>query len=184
MDLPRAVAALVYLHGALVTGSQAERYAAGEGPDPDRDWDLLVPFGAWREAASRIPRTARPNGNRGWRFATKDGAQVDVWPDELARFFGEATSPTRVRAKPGRPAYAVDVRAGIVFKAERKGEGVMNGGAMFYVEIVEDETGKVERRMGPMSERRAERVADGASINLDHERFSVRTVPADGGGRK
>lgn len=46
----------------------------------------------------------------------------------------------------------------------------------YFVEIVNFETGEVSRRMGPMSERRADKVADGASINMDHERFFVRVV--------
>jgi hypothetical protein len=36
----------------------------------------------------------------------------------------------------------------------------------------------VVRRMGPMSRTKADRVEDGASINLDHERFFIRQVPA------
>jgi hypothetical protein len=46
----------------------------------------------------------------------------------------------------------------------------------WYVEIVETETGKVEKRMGPMSERKAEKVEDGANINLDHENYHTRIV--------
>jgi hypothetical protein len=49
--------------------------------------------------------------------------------------------------------------------------------AMHFVEIVEDSTEEVVKRMGPMRLRQAERVEDGASINLDHERFSTRVVP-------
>lgn len=44
----------------------------------------------------------------------------------------------------------------------------------YYVEIVDTETDEVVKRMGPMSERRAEQVEDGANINLDHERFHTR----------
>ena len=46
----------------------------------------------------------------------------------------------------------------------------------FYVKIVETATGKVHREMGPHSERKADKIADGASINLDHERFHVDVV--------
>lgn len=45
-----------------------------------------------------------------------------------------------------------------------------------YVEIVEYATNAVVKRMGPMSERKAEKVERGAEINLNHERFYVRTV--------
>ena len=48
----------------------------------------------------------------------------------------------------------------------------------FYVEIVRDKGDKVMKRMGPMGERRADKVADGASINLNHEHYFVRTVEA------
>lgn len=43
----------------------------------------------------------------------------------------------------------------------------------WFVTIVETETQRVEKRMGPMPERRAERVADGVGRNLDHEHFYV-----------
>ena len=45
-----------------------------------------------------------------------------------------------------------------------------------YVEIVEDATNKVVKRMGPHPLRKAEKIADGASINLNHELYSVRVV--------
>jgi len=116
-DLPELVHRLTQRHQAILVGSQAQRYAEGLGPDPAKDWDLFVPFGAWRRAAMSIPRSAQTNGNRGWHFE-KDGVVLDVWPDELARYFEEATSPDRVRAKPG-PCFAVDLSTGIVFRAER-----------------------------------------------------------------
>jgi hypothetical protein len=46
----------------------------------------------------------------------------------------------------------------------------------FYVEIVELATNKIEKRMGPMPERKAERVMGGVDINLDNERFISRIV--------
>jgi hypothetical protein len=49
-----------------------------------------------------------------------------------------------------------------------------------WVEIVETETGKVETRMGGLSERTAERVERGANINLDHEHYHVRVVDKNG----
>ena len=45
-----------------------------------------------------------------------------------------------------------------------------------YVEIVEDSTGEVVKRMGPMNAGKADRVENGASINLNHERFSIRII--------
>lgn len=49
----------------------------------------------------------------------------------------------------------------------------------YYVLIVEDSTRKIETAMGPMSERRADKVANGAGINLNWERFSVIVEQGD-----
>jgi len=46
----------------------------------------------------------------------------------------------------------------------------------YYVEIVEDETEKVVSRMGPHSKRTAERIEDGAGINLNWDKFHTRIV--------
>lgn len=51
--------------------------------------------------------------------------------------------------------------------------------SVYYVEIVDDETGEVVKRMGPMNERKAERVENGANINMDHNRYYTRIA---GGG--
>lgn len=47
---------------------------------------------------------------------------------------------------------------------------------MFFVEIVEKETNQVVKRMGPMNERKAEKVELGASINLNHQDYFTRIV--------
>jgi hypothetical protein len=47
---------------------------------------------------------------------------------------------------------------------------------MPYVEIVEHSTAKVVERMGPMDQRRAERVERGANINLNRAEFFTRIV--------
>lgn len=44
-----------------------------------------------------------------------------------------------------------------------------------YVEIVETATNKVERRMGPMTEAKADKVENGALMRVDIARFFVRT---------
>lgn len=46
----------------------------------------------------------------------------------------------------------------------------------YYVEIVARKDDKVVRRMGPMSEHKADKVESGANINLDHERFYTRVT--------
>lgn len=43
----------------------------------------------------------------------------------------------------------------------------------FYVCVVEWDTDKVIKQMGPFTESKAEKVADGLEINLDHEKFFV-----------
>lgn len=43
----------------------------------------------------------------------------------------------------------------------------------YYVQIVETETKKVEREMGPFPKRKAEKVFGGASINLNHDKFHL-----------
>lgn len=50
----------------------------------------------------------------------------------------------------------------------------------YYVEIVNVATSEVVKRMGPMSERKAERVERGALINLNRDEYFVRTVPEAG----
>ena len=44
----------------------------------------------------------------------------------------------------------------------------------YIIKIVDDETGEIVRSFERESKRDADKVADGASINLNHERFSVR----------
>jgi len=46
----------------------------------------------------------------------------------------------------------------------------------YYVEIVSYEEDEVIKRMGPMSEQKAEKVEIGASINLSHGRYYTRIV--------
>lgn len=50
----------------------------------------------------------------------------------------------------------------------------------YYVEIYKLESGEVVRKMGPHSESRANRIADGASINLNHDTHAVRVVDEEG----
>jgi hypothetical protein len=48
-----------------------------------------------------------------------------------------------------------------------------------YVCIVEDATNEPSTVMGPMAERRAERVAGGASINLNHSDWHIDIIDED-----
>jgi hypothetical protein len=61
----------------------------GASADPNcnlvkaRDFDVLVPFSYWQQAAMLIPPTAVPNTFGGWKCQS-EGREVDVWPGELA----------------------------------------------------------------------------------------------------
>lgn len=44
---------------------------------------------------------------------------------------------------------------------------------MYYVKIIRKSDDEVVEKMGPMPEGRAERVARGASINLNHDEYHV-----------
>lgn len=46
----------------------------------------------------------------------------------------------------------------------------------YYVEIVHNETGNVVKRLGPMTERKADRVEDGVNEKLNHDHFYTRIV--------
>lgn len=51
---------------------------------------------------------------------------------------------------------------------------------MIYVEVVEYESDKVVKRMGPFSsERQADKCCDGVDRNLNHEQFYSQTHEAD-----
>ncbi len=49
----------------------------------------------------------------------------------------------------------------------------------YYVEIYRDSDGHVERRMGPMSKAKADRVEVGVLLAFNHDEWSVRIVEAD-----
>lgn len=49
----------------------------------------------------------------------------------------------------------------------------------YYVLIVRYNDGKYIRKMGPMSEGRAERVSRGALVNMDHENYYSVEVAKD-----
>ena len=49
----------------------------------------------------------------------------------------------------------------------------------FRVEVVEDATGAVVKAIGCVTQRQAERVEGGLSINLNHERYSTRITTGD-----
>jgi hypothetical protein len=48
----------------------------------------------------------------------------------------------------------------------------------FVAQIVEDSTGNVVRQSAPTYKRRAESIEDGMLINLNHDNYSTRVVPA------
>lgn len=48
-----------------------------------------------------------------------------------------------------------------------------------YVEIVDYDTEVVVRRLGPHTRAAADRIEDGANINMNHEQFFTRIVEED-----
>ena len=46
----------------------------------------------------------------------------------------------------------------------------------YHVEIVRFDGNEVVKKMGPMPKRKADKVARGADINLNHKDYHVRTV--------
>ena len=46
----------------------------------------------------------------------------------------------------------------------------------YFVEIVKHETDEVVKRMGPMDERRADKIDSGANINLNHDDYYTRII--------
>lgn len=58
-------------------------------------------------------------------------------------------------------------------------------GAQYFIEVVEFETEKVERTLGPfVNERQADRAEDGLNRQLNHERYFTRAVSRHSGGSK
>lgn len=64
------------LHDAWIVGNLSEH---GEA----RDWDVLVSFTNWKEAAALVPVDAKPNSFGGWKFI-EEGFAIDVWPGDMA----------------------------------------------------------------------------------------------------
>lgn len=55
----------------------------------------------------------------------------------------------------------------------------MNEEPILYVaRIIEDKTGKIVRESKPMTERQANKLADGMGINLNWERYSTEVTEA------
>jgi hypothetical protein len=50
----------------------------------------------------------------------------------------------------------------------------------YYVQIINcNEFPNIEKTIGPMTERKAEKVKDGVDINLDHENYVTRIMEAE-----
>ena len=56
-------------------------------PDVElRDYDVIIPYSRWKEAALLIPKDAHPNTFGGWKCLS-EGKEVDVWPGDLSIHF-------------------------------------------------------------------------------------------------
>ncbi len=78
--LPAAVAKLVTVYDAWIVGSAADPHC---DHTTVRDYDVVVSWARWQEAAMLIPSAAVPNTFGGWKFLSS-GREVDVWPGDLA----------------------------------------------------------------------------------------------------
>lgn len=76
---PPLVSQLTRLHDAWIVGSAAKKETDLSAV---RDWDVLVPFTHWQQAAALIPKDAKPNTFGGWK-CTSGGAVIDVFPGDL-----------------------------------------------------------------------------------------------------
>ena len=66
-----------------------DAWIVGSAAKPDailsqvRDFDILVPFDRWHDAALVVPGRATPNSFGGWKFDT-EGVEIDFWPGDLS----------------------------------------------------------------------------------------------------
>ena len=78
-QLPALVVKLAFAHNAWIVGSAAD---LGCDLEKVRDFDVMVPYRYWAEAAQIIPTDARVNSLGGWKCVS-EGREVDVWPGDL-----------------------------------------------------------------------------------------------------
>jgi hypothetical protein len=75
--LPELAAKLTHVCDGWIVGSAADP----ENKSP-RDYDIVIPFNKWREAAALIPKDSKRNTFGGWKCISEN-KEIDVWPDEL-----------------------------------------------------------------------------------------------------
>lgn len=76
-QLPDIVSKLCYGHDAWIVGGAVYQ-------DDPKDWDVVVPYSEWNEAAMLIPPNATANSFGGFEFKM-NGILFDVWPDEIGK---------------------------------------------------------------------------------------------------
>lgn len=84
-DAPQIVVFLCRRYDAWILGSRAL-----PDPKPHSDWDLMIPWSRWPDAAPFITKYGlyeiRPNSFGGWKLQQRDQSVfIDVWPDRLER---------------------------------------------------------------------------------------------------
>lgn len=103
---PILVCKLAQLCDAWIVGSAAD-------PNVDlnlvKDFDILVPYYRWNEAAMLIPANAKVNSFGGWK-CDSNGKEVDVWPEDLGHFLTNHN---------GQGKYALQLRSGVRVQIEQ-----------------------------------------------------------------
>jgi hypothetical protein len=85
--MPTLVRALCFNHDAWVVGNSA-KFMCGK-PDLPKDWDVIVPIHQWMEACRIFPVGSKTNTFGGVKVIS-DNIEIDVWADDVGRYFQTA----------------------------------------------------------------------------------------------
>ena len=69
---------------AWIVGTGADM---AKDPADLADWDVMIPYKNWHEAAALIPEDTKPNTFGGWKCYVGEGLTIDVWPGSLDELF-------------------------------------------------------------------------------------------------
>jgi hypothetical protein len=95
--LPREVHSMVHFGaGSWIVGSVADPTKTFYPHGPPRDYDIVVPFSDWTAFSLQLPhlgKLIKLTRFGGITLEIEGGENVDVWPDDIGRFF--LNPPTR-----------------------------------------------------------------------------------------